>query len=493
MGPFVPIALEYTAPAARTPEEVRRGLLTMIPEDQAGQIVPELHAALIDASVQRSAAIAHDQNESLAHITNVRLQRVNEKINSLALMSETVEPIIQRHVTKAITTVMEVLTDISKELRADYQQAVAQAEARLMATFQTKLDNLEDAFVERLERLESEVKNGRKNPSVPNPPAVRTPPAGSTAALPPAQPVSAPPAPAVPMNAIPAKIPPPPKFSGSNGKVSAQEWVEKMGLYFGTLRNYDDHDCITQALFRVTGDAYKFLAPLIRKASNSEPLGTWEDFTKSILMQYGKQTDKEIAKKEIRQYFGPAGKKLAEEQYFHYCERFRTLGRLAETDNGTLVWEFTETLPEKVKDTLNMLSRSPFFKAPTEIEPLIDFALEVYQTAYPDKIKGSIFSSTTTKKEEKKKETETAPAPSGKKPADKKGKKKAAAPRDPAKPLFCNYCKQEGHGVDSCPKLAANRANGTHQNHTQRQQTKQQGAVSQNVGALLFLVVRHLT
>ncbi|KAJ4111297.1 hypothetical protein NW765_016891 [Fusarium oxysporum] len=120
---------------------------------------------------------------------------------------------------------------------------------------------------------------------------------------------------------------------------------------------------------RVTGDAYKFFSPLIKKAGNGEPLGTWEDFTKSVMVQYGKMTDKEIAKKEIRGYYGTKGKELAESNYFNYCERFRTLGRLSETANETLVWEFTETLPEKVKDTLNVLGKIPLFKAPTDIEP----------------------------------------------------------------------------------------------------------------------------
>ncbi|PCH39104.1 hypothetical protein WOLCODRAFT_85071 [Wolfiporia cocos MD-104 SS10] len=149
-----------------------------------------------------------------------------------------------------------------------------------------------------------------------------------------------------------------------------QEWVEKTGLYFGMLKIYDDHDRITQALFRVTGDAYKFLSPLIKKAGNGEPLGTWEEFTKSILAQYGKMTDKEIVKKEIHRYYSDKGKKLADKSYFNYCKRFRTLGCLSETDNSTLVWEFMETLLEKVKDTLNVLTKTPFFKAPCRISDM---------------------------------------------------------------------------------------------------------------------------
>ncbi|KAJ4136697.1 hypothetical protein NW754_016280 [Fusarium falciforme] len=227
-----------------------------------------------------------------------------------------------------------------------------------------------------------------------------------------------------------------------------------MGLYFGTLRVYDDHDRITTALFRVTGDAYKFFSPLIKKAGNGEPLGTWEDFTKSVMVQYGKMTDKEIAKKEIRGYYGTKGKELAESNYFNYCERFRTLGRLSETANETLVWEFTETLPEKVKDTLNVLGKTPFFKAPTDIEPLIDFALKY-------KIKGSIFEKAGKKDSApaEKKETSSASAKKSEKKKDK-GKAPAKAPADTANAV-CTYCKQTGHYFNKCPKLAADKAAGT--------------------------------
>ncbi|PCH39721.1 hypothetical protein WOLCODRAFT_149762 [Wolfiporia cocos MD-104 SS10] len=118
-----------------------------------------------------------------------------------------------------------------------------------------------------------------------------------------------------------------------------------------------------------------------------------------------------------------------------------------------------ETLPKKVKDTLNVLKKTPFFKAPTDIKALIELALELYQQAYPDKIKGSIFNKLSKKPEEKKKE-ETSASTSAKK-SDKKDKGKAPTKHDDKPTAPCTYCKQTGHGHMNCPKLKADKAAGT--------------------------------
>ncbi|PCH39720.1 hypothetical protein WOLCODRAFT_149761 [Wolfiporia cocos MD-104 SS10] len=212
--------------------------------------------------------------------------------------------------------VLEEMVGLRKQLWKDYQDKLKALEQ----TFQEKLDDLEDALATWVEKYEDRLDALEARSS--NTPATRTRDSQTAAVASATAAVAVPAAPSVqpPAPFANVKIPPSPKFSGSSGKVTAQEWVEKMGLYFGILRIYNDHERITQALFRVTGDAYKFLSPLIKKAGNGEPLGSWEEFTKSILAQHGKMMDKEIAKKEIHGYYGDKGKKLTEENYFNYCE-----------------------------------------------------------------------------------------------------------------------------------------------------------------------------
>ncbi|PCH40307.1 hypothetical protein WOLCODRAFT_57398, partial [Wolfiporia cocos MD-104 SS10] len=249
----------------------------------------------------------------------------------------------------------------------------------------------------------------------------------------------------------------PPEFSGAEGKVQAKEWIEKLGLYFSKTKPADDEERITTALYRLSGEGYRFMGPLLEKAGNGEPLGTWAEFKKTILNQYAKKTDKEIAEKEIKAFYGSNGKKKVEANFFTYCSKFRTLGRLSEIDGTTLLREFKEVLPEKVRDHVAILTRVTPAAIPADWDKYVDLCLELYKIAYPDKLDGSIFKEE--KKEEKKKEEKKEkPKESAPQKAHSKGKGKATTLSTSKKPAeatteVCTYCKKKGHTFESCYKL----------------------------------------
>ncbi|PCH43699.1 hypothetical protein WOLCODRAFT_58838, partial [Wolfiporia cocos MD-104 SS10] len=253
------------------------------------------------------------------------------------------------------------------------------------------------------------------------------------------------------------KVPPPPEFSGADGKVQAKEWIEKLGLYFSKVKPADDEERITTALYRLSGEAYWFMGPMLEKAGNGEPLGTWADFKKQILNQYAKKTDKEIAEKEIKAFYGTSGKKQVETNFFTYCSKFRTLGRLSEIDGTTLLREFKEVLPEKVRDHVAILTRVTPAAIPTDWDKYVDLCLELYKIAYPEKLDGSIFKE---EKKEKKEEKKEKPKESAPKQAHSKGKGKNTPPTQNTEKKstestdsVCSYCKQKGHFYKSCHKL----------------------------------------
>ncbi|PCH40674.1 hypothetical protein WOLCODRAFT_70228, partial [Wolfiporia cocos MD-104 SS10] len=175
------------------------------------------------------------------------------------------------------------------------------------------------------------------------------------------------------------KVPPPPEFSGAEGKVQAKEWIEKLGLYFAKTKTIDDEDKITTALYRLSGEAYRFMGPMLEKAGNGEPLGTWAEFRKTILNQYAKKRDKEIAEKEIKEFYGTSGKKKVETNFFTYCSKFRTLGRLSEIDGTTLLREFKEVLPEKVHDHVAILTWVTPAAIPADWDKYVDLCLELHK------------------------------------------------------------------------------------------------------------------
>ncbi|PCH40308.1 hypothetical protein WOLCODRAFT_150343 [Wolfiporia cocos MD-104 SS10] len=90
----------------------------------------------------------------------------------------------------------------------------------------------------------------------------------------------------------------------------------------------------------------------------------------------------------------------------------------------TLLQEFKEVLPEKVRDHMTLLGKVSTTTILSNWDKYIDLTLELYKLAYPEKLSGSIFKKEKKeKKEEKKEQPKSAAATSEKKSADKgKGK-----------------------------------------------------------------------
>ncbi|RWU04790.1 hypothetical protein, partial [Anoxybacillus flavithermus] len=137
-----------------------------------------LHGAILDAAVQRSAAISHDKVDTLGRMVHARLERIHGRIDSLAGQSRAIEQKAQDELYEAVNSGrnerLSTLVELGKELRQEYTDKFAEMEKQLRDDYRTRLDDLEDAFAERMEKVEEELRRSRKKPSVPNPPGVRT-------------------------------------------------------------------------------------------------------------------------------------------------------------------------------------------------------------------------------------------------------------------------------------------------------------------------------
>lgn len=206
------------------------------------------------------------------------------------------------------------------------------------------------------------------------------------------------------------KATPPPTFTGDGSKIPVKEWLQKCIMYFSVAKIYQEREQIVEALQRLSGSAFQYQEKRIRDSVDvTKSLGTWKEFEDNMERVYGKKTDQEVARKEIKGYFGDEGKKKAKANFFTYAERLRQLVKAAKSENSTVLEELKDALPEKVRDGFSMLKiiKHP---APTECKKYLDMAIEFYKDAYPDAITGSIF-------EDGKKETKKVEGSSGGKKA----------------------------------------------------------------------------
>ncbi|KAJ4128335.1 hypothetical protein NW754_016309 [Fusarium falciforme] len=158
----------------------RTNLKAYLPEEEHHKVDGSIHGPIIDAAVQRSAAISHDTTDTLGRMVHARLERIHGRIDSLAGQSRAIEQKAQDELHEAVNSVrnevLSTLVDLGKELRQEYTAKFSTLEKELRKDYRSRLDDLEDAFAERMEKVDEELRRIRKNPSVPNPPGVRTPP-----------------------------------------------------------------------------------------------------------------------------------------------------------------------------------------------------------------------------------------------------------------------------------------------------------------------------
>lgn len=301
MGPYAPIAITYGVPENLTTDQSVVRVSLGAPQDVIDRIDGEIISRIINTVIARLHALTYDQLEVFQAAVNAKLERLQRKFDQMRSYTSAVEDMVR---------------DAERELGMDYKVRIRdlkQAHDLEISNINDRIDNAEA----ETERVRLSIPQGINRPappilaqasatattSAPAPPPAPVPTGilaqltaaaqAQAAAIQQAQ--AAAPAPL----AANIKVPPPPEFSGSEGKISAKEFTEKMGLYFRMVRIFDDQDRILQALFRLTGDTYKFMTPLIEKAGKGENLGTWEEFAKVLTNQYGKKTDKELARHEI--------------------------------------------------------------------------------------------------------------------------------------------------------------------------------------------------
>lgn len=237
-----------------------------------------------------------------------------------------------------------------------------------------------------------------------------------------------------------SKMDPPPLYSGTDGKVTFEEWFNKVTLWFANQPSLTDHRKISLALSRLTESAGIYSQPWISLLEDKSETPKWEEFISELKAQYGNKDQKEVAKREITALF--ANKSLAAENFVKYAERFRTLGRMVGYEDELLIDKLDHVIDKDMRLVLAGYahSRTPM---PEKWKDYLDMLLSIYKTIHKEKTEGHIFGRTKVK-------DNSVPMDVDNVDKKKKKKNKKEVNSTDKSNKYCHICKMKGHNTDEC-------------------------------------------
>jgi hypothetical protein len=241
------------------------------------------------------------------------------------------------------------------------------------------------------------------------------------------------------------KIGEPPEFNGTDGKVKFTEWMNKINLWIVHESITTDRSRIAVAMNKLTGAAAQYMQPWIKSLTDGGTIGTWNEFVNELTNQYGQRDEKDAAKKELTTLFG--NHTLAHTDFVKYAEKFCTLGRMSEYDNGLLIDKLNLAIEKDMRITL-VGSKQKF----TEWTKYLDHLLDIYKQIHPEKNQGYIFSKE--KKGSDAMDVDNLENKKGKR--GKKGNGKEINATDSSEKKHCAICEKDNHNTKDCYSNARN-------------------------------------
>ena len=237
------------------------------------------------------------------------------------------------------------------------------------------------------------------------------------------------------------KIGEPLEYHGSEGKISFEEWLDKITLWLVHERIVTDKQRIAVAVGKLSGPAAKYMKPWIKELGKDNTLGTWEQFVRELETQYGQRDEKEGAKKELTALFN--NKNLAQKNFVKYAEHFRTLGRISGYEDNLLIDKLDNVVEHDL--CLVLVGYKTNNTYPEGWMEYLDMLLHLYKQIHPEKAEGRIFS--------KGNEDDSVPmdidSSEKKKKFKKKGKEVNSTNKD-TKEKYCHICKMQNHSTEDC-------------------------------------------
>ncbi|THU85231.1 hypothetical protein K435DRAFT_806078 [Dendrothele bispora CBS 962.96] len=168
-----------------------------------------------------------------------------------------------------------------------------------------------------------------------------------------------------------SKIPDPPTFSGSDNKMTLEDWLNQVALYCTHNGIATDHQRISY----------------YDKVRLGQDLGSWLNFVKELNQIYGKRDDNEGAKDEITALWSNKG--LPSKDFIKYAEQYRTLACILDYQDGLHIDKLRDVIPQEFRNSLVIYEVSD--SMPTNWEDYLELLLKAYKALHPEKAKSVIF------------------------------------------------------------------------------------------------------
>jgi len=186
------------------------------------------------------------------------------------------------------------------------------------------------------------------------------------------------------------KVPEPPTFSGTDNKMSLEDWMNQVALYCSSSGIVTDHQKIVTALTRLRSPATTYMRKYFDDNRQGKDLGGWNKFVGELNAIYGCRDDKEGAKDELKALWN--NKALANKDFIKYAEQYRTLARIVEYEDRIHIDKLRSVISPELRNALIILEISG--KTPEVWEEYLELLLTAYKALYPEKTKSSIFGNT---------------------------------------------------------------------------------------------------
>lgn len=183
------------------------------------------------------------------------------------------------------------------------------------------------------------------------------------------------------------KVPEPPTFSGTDNKMSLEDWLNQVALYCSSSGIVTDHQKIVTALTCLRSPATTYMRKYFDDNRQGKDLGAWNKFVDELNAIYGRRDDKEGAKDELTALWN--NKALANKDFIKYAEQYRTLARIVEYEDKIHIDKLRSVISPELRNALIILEISG--KTPEVWEEYLELLLTAYKALYPEKTKSSIF------------------------------------------------------------------------------------------------------